>query len=178
MHDASSNFLSYKFKKCARGIAIQFHRVPYEAQNAVGVVERYHEPWRCVYFIIKEGLKKTKDISLQIAVKTMKDSTGPDGIISTLLIFRAYPRILDVDPPTPAVKWHALPIKKYMDRACKLRVEHLVKIAPNRKKGWNFDKIYTLSIGSQVPVWHEKYYWDRPYTLLAASNETCNVGIQ
>jgi hypothetical protein len=67
-----------------------------EAYNSVGKIERYHGLLRRAYKIICNKLRDTKTsakISLQIAVKTVNDSVGPDGIIPTLLVFGAYPRI-------------------------------------------------------------------------------------
>jgi hypothetical protein len=51
---------------------------------------------RQAYKIIYNKLRNTKTstkISLQMAVKTINDLAGPDGIIPTLLIFGAYFRI-------------------------------------------------------------------------------------
>ena len=33
-----------------------------------------------------------------MAVKAINDSAGPDRIIPTLLVFRVYPRIINIDP--------------------------------------------------------------------------------
>jgi hypothetical protein len=51
---------------------------------------------RQAYKIIYNELRDTKtsiEISLQIVVKTINDSVGPDNIILILLVFKAYPRI-------------------------------------------------------------------------------------
>ena len=34
-----------------------------------------------------------------MAIKAINNTVGPDGIILTLLVFRAYPQITDMDPP-------------------------------------------------------------------------------
>jgi hypothetical protein len=34
-----------------------------------------------------------------MAVKAVNDTAGPDRIIPTLLVFRAYPQMIDMDPP-------------------------------------------------------------------------------
>jgi hypothetical protein len=38
-----------------------------------------------------------------MAVKAINDIAGPDGIVPTLLVFRAYPQITDMDPPSPSI---------------------------------------------------------------------------
>jgi hypothetical protein len=40
---------------------------------------------------------------LQMAVKAINDSAGPDGIVPTLLVFSAYPRLTKIDSPSPLV---------------------------------------------------------------------------
>ena len=38
-----------------------------------------------------------------MALKVINDSIGPNGLIPTLLVFRAYPRIVEFDIPNPTV---------------------------------------------------------------------------
>ena len=42
-------------------------------------------------------------MTLQMAVKAVNDLAGLDGIVPTLLVFGAYPRITNVDAPSPSV---------------------------------------------------------------------------
>jgi hypothetical protein len=75
-----------------------------EAHNSVGIVERYHGPVRRAYQIITvEILDINKDIALQIAYKAINDSIGPDGLIPTLLVYSAYPRISKSNGLSPTV---------------------------------------------------------------------------
>ena len=68
------------------------------------MVECYYSPLRRIYHIITaELLDISKDMALQIVFKVINDSTGPDGLIPTLLVFRAYPRIVKSDVPNPIV---------------------------------------------------------------------------
>jgi len=49
-------------------------------------------PLRHAYKIISLKLESTsKELILQMAVKAINNSTGPDGLIPTLLVFGAYP---------------------------------------------------------------------------------------
>ena len=49
-------------------------------------------PLYCVYKIISLKLKGVnKELTLQIAVKAINNSTSPDGLISILLVFSTYP---------------------------------------------------------------------------------------
>jgi hypothetical protein len=63
-----------------------------KAYNLISIVERYYSPLRRIYYIITSKiLEINKDIVLQMAFKAINDSAGLDGLIPTLLVFRAYP---------------------------------------------------------------------------------------
>jgi hypothetical protein len=38
-----------------------------------------------------------------MAVKAINDIAGPDGIVPTLLVFRAYPQMTDMDPSSLSI---------------------------------------------------------------------------
>ena len=66
--------------------------VPVKAYNSISMVERYHSPLQHIYHIITSKiLGINKDMALQIAFKAINNSAGLDGLIPTLLVFRAYP---------------------------------------------------------------------------------------
>ena len=68
------------------------------------MVERYYSPLYRIYYIITAELPDiSKDIALQMAFKVINDFAGPDSLIPTLLVFRAYPRIAESDIPNPTV---------------------------------------------------------------------------
>ena len=58
-----------------------------------------------------------------MAFKAINDSAGPDGLIPTLLVFGAYPRMVESDAPNPTVKQRAAALKKAMEEVKKLRAE-------------------------------------------------------
>jgi hypothetical protein len=75
-------------------MAIEVKEVLVESHNSVGLVERYHTPLHYAYKILKDELNNeqiNKDIILQMAVKAVNDLVGLNGLIPTLLVFRAYP---------------------------------------------------------------------------------------
>jgi hypothetical protein len=70
--------------------------MPVKAYNSIGKIERYYAFLQQVYKIICDELHDTSvKISLQIAVKAINNSAGPDGIIFILLVFSTYPRIIE-----------------------------------------------------------------------------------
>jgi hypothetical protein len=49
-----------------------------------------------------------------MAVKAVNDTAGPDSLIPTLLVFGAYPRMMEYDPPAPSIAQRAIAIRKAM----------------------------------------------------------------
>jgi len=73
-------------------MAIKVKEVPIKAYNSIRKVEQYYTPLRRAYKIISSELKDaSKKLTLQIAVKAVNNSAGPDKLIPTLLVFSAYP---------------------------------------------------------------------------------------
>jgi hypothetical protein len=76
-----------------------------------------------VYKIIQNKLKNkqiNKEIMLQMAVKAINNSARPDGIVPTLLVFNAYSRLIEIDPPSPSVTKRAEAIYIAIKKVCRL----------------------------------------------------------
>jgi hypothetical protein len=76
-----------------------------------------------------KGDSISKDFLLQMAVKAVNDTAGPDGLIPTLLVFGAYPRMTELDPPTSSMTQRATAIKRAMDEISKIRATRQVNDA-------------------------------------------------
>ena len=73
-------------------MAMKVKEVPIKAYNSIRKVERYHAPLRRVYEIISSELEDaSEELTLQMAVKAVNNSAGPDGLVPMLLVFGAYP---------------------------------------------------------------------------------------
>ncbi|KAI1003434.1 hypothetical protein K3495_g4772 [Podosphaera aphanis] len=110
IQDAGSNFASPEFRQFATSMSISTKEVPVVAHQSVGTVKRYHAPLNRAYTIIRAELKGKeidKHMMLQIAVKAANDTAGPNGLVSTLLVFGSYPRLADLDQPSPTVSHRA-----------------------------------------------------------------------
>jgi len=137
----------------ATNVGTKVKIVPVEAYNSVGIVERYHSPVRRAYQIItSEVLSINKDVVLQIAFKAVNDSIGPDGLVPTLLVYRAYPRISELNSPAPKISQRAAAIKKAIAELAKLRAKRQVIDVLYTRNGPNTDNLYTLAINSRVLV--------------------------
>ena len=58
-----------------------------------------------------------------MAVKAINNTASPNGLVPTLLVYGAYPRISKLDPPTPSVIDQAAAIRKAMAEIVKLRAK-------------------------------------------------------
>ena len=47
-----------------------------------------------------------------MAFKAINDLARPNSLVPTLLVFRAYPKIIELDAPSPTVAQRATAIKK------------------------------------------------------------------
>jgi hypothetical protein len=46
-----------------------------------------------------------------MAFKAVNDTAGPNGIVPTLLVFGAYPQMIEMDPPLPSIIQRAQAIR-------------------------------------------------------------------
>jgi hypothetical protein len=87
--------------------------VPVEAHNSVGIVERYHGPIRRAYLIITAEINGiNKDVALQMAFKAINNTIGPNGIVPTLLVYGALPRINEYNTLSPTISQRLAALKK------------------------------------------------------------------
>lgn len=153
VHDSGKNFISKDFKGYAAAMGITAKSVPVEAHNSIGMVERYHGPLRRIFNIIMaESPAFDKDMALQMAFKALNDSAGTDGLVPTLLLFGAYPRMTEWDAPSPSVIQRQATLRKAMDEVRKLRAKRQVADALGTRNGPNVNAIHGLPLNSPVLV--------------------------
>jgi len=94
-----------------------------------------------------------------MAVKAVNDTVGPDGLVPTLLVFGAYPRVFMESPLSPAMVKRGEAIAKAMKALRKLVVERNVKIALGMRSILLVLDTITLLLRSDILVWREKKGW-------------------
>jgi hypothetical protein len=158
VYNAGKNFTITEFKQLASFILIKVKEVLVEAYNSVGLVERYHALLRRAYEIIKKELKNehiNKEMILQMAVKAVNDLARPDGIVLTLLVFGSYPRITEMDLPSPIIAKRAEAIRAATKEVRRLHVKRQVSDALAMRNGPNTMATGDLPLQSNVRVWRE-----------------------
>ena len=58
-----------------------------------------------------------------MAVKAVNNTTSPNGLVPTLLVYGAYLRISKLNPPTPSIIDRVATIQKAMAKVVKLRAK-------------------------------------------------------
>jgi hypothetical protein len=181
--DAGKNFVSKEFSQFATSLGTIAVSVPVEAHWSIGAVERYHAVLRRAYLIVRNEIPDApSDTALQMAVKAVNDTAGPDGLVPTLLVFGAYPRMTEYDPPAPSIAQRAAAIRKAMTEVRKAHAERDIKEALNTRNGPSSTTVHTLPLNSNVLVWREGKTgyagkWTGPYKLLSIDRETCTVAL-
>ncbi|MGI4816881.1 MAG: integrase catalytic domain-containing protein, partial [Janthinobacterium lividum] len=176
--DAAKNLGSREFIDNNEEMGTKVHQVATEAHNKVGLIERYHQVLRRAFEIIDEELEKDntkvhRDIRLQMAVKAVNDSAGPDGLIPTLLVFGAYPRMSMNDPGAPSTTKRALAIDKAMEAVRKAYAKEVVNAAKRMRNG---PVPKDLKPGSKVYVFCEKTNkWSGPWNVVKQKGQTISV---
>lgn len=178
VHNAGKNFSLNEFRQQAKSLVITVKEVPVEVHNSVGLVERYHAPLHRAYQIICDEFqheKTTKEALLQMAVKAVCDSAGPNGIIPTLLVFGAYPRMTEDDPPSESVAMRAKTIQMAMKEIQRLRAERQIKGALTMRNDHDTYSTLNLPINFDVRMWRENKGWTGPFKLVSTDNKTCVI---
>lgn len=85
--DADTNLTAVKFRANAHVMAIKVEDAPVKAHSSIGKVERHHHTLKRAYEVITTdlGTTVTPDHTLQMAVKAVKDITGPQGLLPICL---------------------------------------------------------------------------------------------
>jgi hypothetical protein len=182
IHDAGTNFVSREFNQQATAMAIHAKSVPVEAHWSIGIVERYHAVLRRAYKIMQDELADSgldREMMLQMAVKAVNDTAGPDGIVPTLLVFGAYPRMTELDAPSPTIAQRSAAIRRATAEIAKLRATRQVADALNQRNGPSTAHLHDLELGAEVLVWREgnnnKGSWDGPFQFQGIDGEDCKV---
>ena len=87
-----------------------------------------------------------------MAVKAVNNTASPNGLVPTLLVYGAYPRISNLDPPTPSITERAAIIRKAIAEIVKLRAKQTINNALYYRNGPNTTLVYDLPLNSKVLI--------------------------
>lgn len=144
----------------------------------MSVVERYHQPVRRAYFIIKREAPDTPDAdALQMAMKIVKDFIGPHGLVPTLLVYGTLPRlVLPSDHAHSSLVKRATAVRRATEELSKRNAKHYVKAALSSSHAQNVQRIHEACLGQPVLVYRtNENSWTGPFRLLEVAGEYATV---
>ena len=85
-----------------------------------------------------------------MAVKAVNDTAGPDGLIPTLLVYKAYPKMSNLDPFAPSITKQTAAIQKAITKIVKLRAKQAVNNTLYHRNGPNTTSVHDLLLNFKV----------------------------
>lgn len=166
--DAGKQFMSRLFQTNAELIHIQTKAVPVESPNSMKFVERYHGPLRRAFNIINsESTDLSNEEALQLSVKALNDSVGPDGLVRTLLVYGAIPRFgFSSDRPSPNMIQRANALHKATQETSRHFGSTQIISAVHTRNGPDTSYIRHALVNTPILVYRpELDKWDGVYRL-------------
>ncbi len=90
-----------------------------------------------------------------MAVKAINNTAGPDRLVPTLLVYRAYPKISKLDPFALSIIEQAAAIQKAIAKVVKLRAKQTINNALHHHNRPNTTSVHDLPLNFEVLVWRE-----------------------
>ena len=108
--------MAREFKQYAANMGIIIKNAPLEVHYSIDMVEYYHVPLQQVYSIIIIKIPGIEaNLAPQMSFKDINNSVGPNGLVTSLLVFSAYPKVTELDAPSPSIIQHAMVMHKTID---------------------------------------------------------------
>ena len=163
--DQESAFTGKGFTELVQkeGIEIQLSGV--QSHNAIGIGERYHAPLRRIFDKINlDAPRIDPHLALQIAVKAMNDTMGPEGLVPSMLVFGVLPRMPPRQADLPGHEERMRALRAARAEMCELVAQMKVRIALRSRVPPAAS--YLITAGDSVYVHNEKTKrWDGPFTV-------------
>jgi hypothetical protein len=127
-------------------MAIKINKVSVEIYYSIGKIKRYYAFIGRAYEIVTAELGNSVSLenALQMAVKAVNDTAGPDGLIPTLLVFGTFPRVSHDLPLFPSITTRAKAVRKAMAEIRKLKAKQQVTNAFIARNGPNMEDVLHL----------------------------------
>lgn len=153
--DAEKNIHTHAFQTNSSMLHIATKSVPVEAAYSMSIVGRYLDTLRRAFFIMKEEAPTTTDTEvLQMLIKAVNDSGGPDRLVPTLLVHSALPRlVLPRDLPTPSIYQRAIALWKPAKAMTRNFSKRQVCVALATRNGPSVTDIHRTPISYPVLVY-------------------------
>jgi hypothetical protein len=153
--DSDKQFVFREFKNYADNMSIIVKIVSIETHHSIEMMKRYHESLRRTYSIISTEISEIdSELILQMTFKVINDSIELNDLISTLLVFDVYFRMIEMNASSSTIIQRAIAMKKTMNEMRKLHATRQINDALNIKNGSN-SLIHNLSLNSLVLIFRK-----------------------
>ena len=161
------------------GIDIQLSGV--ESHNSIGVGERYHAPLRQVFDkVMTDHPSLDPEVALRLATKALNDTSGPDGLVPSLLVFGSLPSFPAVNMDVPIQKHRMAALqtarKEMSSIVARLRIQEALRsrLPPAAK--------YLIEPGDLVHIYREgnastksQGEWKGPFKVVSVRGKQVTV---
>ncbi len=155
--NASKQFIARKFKQYAFNINIKINTISIEAHHSIDMIKRYHDSFRRMYVIIIAKISNIDSNStLQMTFKALNDSVELNELIFTLLVFKAYSRMIEMNAFSSIITQRFIAMRKAMNEVWKSIVARQMNDALNIRNDLFSILIHVLSLNFNVFVYREK----------------------
>lgn len=167
--DEGSNFVAAEVQAWAGEAGVVLHAVGVERASSMGLGEQIHHPLRSSFLKLKsENPTVSDELLLEVAVKSHNDSSGLNGLVPTLLVFGAFPRLPvrtgaeDLPSNTARARMRQTAMAEFNKAIDEMRLVATEKCqAPSASD--------SLFPGDAVLVWYKKSKkWEGPYPLVSS----------
>lgn len=178
MHlNQGSAFKSVEWVSLCRKASIDISTSGTESQNLLEQGETYHAMLRRIYQKVRHTSPQTsKEFCPSIALKTMNDTYGPNGLVPSLLPFGEMPKI----PTTPHTEI-SLPDRHNMILSARQEFESIIakqRIHSALSRRLPPSHSFWLVPGQPVYVYHEKEkHWTGPHLVTSADGKAVFVDL-
>ncbi len=137
-------------------MSIEIKTILVEAHHSIEMIERYHESLRRIYaIIIAEMLTIDFESVLQISFKILNNSIESDDLISTLLVFETYFRMIESNAFSSTITQRAIAMRKAMNEIKRFLTIRRVNDAINTRNKSSITSIHDLSLNSLILMFRE-----------------------
>jgi hypothetical protein len=138
-------------------MSIKVNTVSIETHHSIDMIERYHDLLRRMYVIILAKISNIDSNStLQMTFKALNDSVELNELISTLLVFEAYFRMIEMNAFLSTIIQRFIAMRKAMNEVRKSIVARQMNDALNTRNDSFSILIHVLSLNFNVFVYRER----------------------
>jgi hypothetical protein len=154
--DSDKQFVFREFKDYADNMRIIVKIVSVEAHHSIEMMKRYHESLRRTYSIISAEISEIdSELALQMTFKTINDSIELNDLISTLLVFEIYFRMIEMNVSSSIIIQRAIVMKKTMNEIRKFNATRQMNDALNTRNESSINLTHDLSLNSLILMFRE-----------------------